>query len=212
MTKAVLFDFDGTLFTGTPDLNAWCFAKALEAMGLPPATGEMIDQSIGLTFRDIARLMTRQEDENVLQRFQRFTFQYVPQYIHAHVRPDETLTELLNALKPLALLSICSNAAPDYLLPMAQALGIQDRFDLIWPHHPGISKAEAIPLIMNRLEAERAVFVGDRLEDVSAARQAGIPVVGVRNAAYPKETDTADVAVKTYEEMRRGIETLLERE
>ena len=212
MKQAVLFDFDGTLYKGTGELNAWCFARALEEMGLPPADQERIDQSVGLTFRDIARLMTRSESPETLARFERLTFQYVPRYIEGHVRPEKWTAELLDGLKAQASLAICSNAAPDYLLPMTQALDIAGRFDLIWPYHEGIDKAGAIPRIMEKLGAERAVFVGDRREDVTAARAAGVPVVGVRNAVYPRETDGADVAVETEQEMRRAIEALLRRE
>ena len=67
--KAVLFDFDGTLFWGTPELNTWCFEQALTEMALPPATPDMIDRTIGMTFHDIACLMTRSQDEALLQRF-----------------------------------------------------------------------------------------------------------------------------------------------
>ena len=212
MKKAVLFDFDGTLYKGTVDLNAWCFARALEEMGLPPADRDMLDQSVGLTFRDIARLMTRSDSDESLARFQALTFQFVPRYIETHVRPEPQVGALLDALKPQASLAICSNAAPEYLLPMTRALEIDRRFDLIWPHREGMDKAAAIPRIMAQLAAERAVFVGDRLEDVTAARAAGIPVVGVRNAAYPRETDGADIAVQTNQEMQRAIETLLGKE
>ena len=208
-TKAVLFDFDGTLFFGTPELNAWCFERALQELALPPATPEMIDQTIGMTFRNIARLMTRSEDEALLKRFEEATFRMVPEYIRLYVRPDQAVLAMLDVLKNKAKLAICSNAIHSYLNPMADAMNLRGRMDMIWYHHPGITKAQAIPILMKELGADAAVFVGDRTEDIESAREAGIPVVGIRNRAYPWEADAADATVENHAQMTDAILKML---
>lgn len=210
--QAVLFDFDGTLFFGTPELNTWCFERSLEAMGLPPATQDMIDKSIGLTFRDIAILMTRTEDQAVLDVFAKETFKALPDYIREYIRPNPEVHVMLGNLRKTAKLAICSNAAPDYILPMLDALELVQFFDEIWYHKAGRTKAKAIPLLMESLDVARAVFVGDRYEDVESARTAGIPVVGIRNRAYPEETDTADETVTNHKQMEEAILRLLNKE
>lgn len=207
--KAVLFDFDGTLFFGTPELNAWCFERALQELDLPPATSEMIDQTIGMTFRNIARLMTRSEDETLLKRFEEATFRMVPEYIRLYVRPDEGVLKMLDVLKKEARLAICSNAIHTYLNPMADAMDLRSRMDFVWYHHPGITKAQAIPILMEKLGADEAVFVGDRAEDIESAREAGIPVVGIRNRAYPWEADAADATVENHDQMTTAILKML---
>lgn len=206
---AVLFDFDGTLYFGTPELNAWCFERALQELGLEPATPEMIDRTIGMTFHDIACLMTRSQNEMLLKRFEEATFRMVPEYIRRFVQPDQGVLEMLDALKPHAKLAICSNAIHSYLEPMVQALALGEKLDFVWSHRSGIKKAQAIPLLMEKLGVERAIFVGDRAEDVLSAREAGIPVVGIRNRAYPWETDDADVTVESHQEMKNAILKLL---
>lgn len=208
--KAVLFDFDGTLFLGTPELNAWCFEQALTEMALPPATPDMIDRTIGMTFHDIACLMTRSRDEALLRRFEETTFRAVPSYIRRHVREDAGVLAMLDALRPHTRLAICSNAASSYLNPMTEALNLRGRMDEIWFHHPGVTKAQAIPILMGRLGAKSAVFVGDRTEDILSAREAGIPVVGIRNRAYPWEADAADAVVTSHAEMTGAIFKLLD--
>lgn len=208
-TQAVLFDFDGTLFFGTPELNAWCFERALARLSLPPFTQEMIDRTIGMTFRDIARLMTRSEDEELLKRFETETFRAAPEYIAGYVKPDPAVHQMLEVLRTKAHLAICSNATEKYLYPMVEALELRSRLDHVWAHHTGITKAQAIPKLMAMFDVQRAVFVGDRAEDVHSAREAGIPVVGIRNKAYPWETDDADIAVMNHEEMTKAILTLL---
>ena len=207
--SAVFFDFDGTLYYGTAQLNAWCFARALAKMGLPPPTEEMIHQSVGLTFPQIARLMTGREDTETIERFEEKTFLAVPCYIERFVRPQPAVKQMLASLAAEAKLAVCSNASPRYLYPMLDALELTDYFEEIWAHHEGISKAEAIPLLACRLGAGPVVFVGDRLEDVSAARQAGVQVVGMRNAAYPWETDEADAVATEPAGMLIAIRALL---
>lgn len=207
--NTVFFDFDGTLYYGTAQLNAWCFAGALEAMGLPPPTEEMIHQSVGLTFPQIARLMTGREDAASLGRFEEETFLAVPRYIDRFVRPQPEVKDMLAALSGEAALAVCSNASPRYLYPMLDALELTGYFAEIWAHHEGITKAEAISVLAARLAAGRIVFVGDRLEDVSAARQAGVKVVGMRNAAYPWETDGADAVATDPAGMLKAIRALL---
>ena len=209
MQQAVLFDFDGTLFFGTPQLNTWCFERALKAMDLPPATPEMIHESSGRTFRQISILMTRTEEQAVLDLFKAETFKALPNYIDEFIRPDPEVHAMLQELRKHAKLAICSNAAPEYILPMLDALKLVSFFDEIWYHTPGRTKAKAVPLLMDTLKVSRAIFVGDRLEDVEAARLAGIPSVGIRNPAYPHETDEADETVMNHQQMQEAILQLL---
>ncbi len=209
MKPAILFDFDGTLFFGTAALNTWCFTRALQTMGLSEATGEKIAMSVGMTFQNVARLMTESEKPEIHAQFEELTFLYVPSYIEAHVRPDPVVHGMLAALGKQARLAVCSNAAASYLNPMLGALGLTPFFDTIWAYHNNYRKATAIPEVLRLLGSERGVFVGDRLEDVLAAREAGIPVVGIRNAAYPAETDGADITVENHVQMQAAIETLL---
>ena len=209
MQQAVLFDFDGTLFFGTPELNTWCFERALKSMGLPPATPEMIFESSGRTFRQISILMTRTEEQPVLDLFKEETFRALPNYIAEYIRPNAEVHAMLQELQKHAKLAICSNAAPDYILPMLDALKLVSFFDEIWYHTPGRTKTKAVPLLMETLNVPKAIFVGDRLEDVEAAKQAGIPSVGIRNPAYPHETDTADETVVNHAQMQEAILKLL---
>ena len=210
--QAVLFDFDGTLFFGTPELNTWCFERALNAMGLPPATPEMIHESSGRTFRQISILMTRTEEQAVLDLFKEETFKALPSYVAQFIQPNPEVHAMLQELSKHAKLAICSNAAPEYILPMLDALKLVSFFDEIWYHTPGRTKAKAVPLLMETLGVSRAIFVGDRLEDVEAARLAGIPSVGIRNPAYPHETDAADEPVLNHAQMQEAILKLLNKE
>lgn len=203
--KAVLFDFDGTLFFDTQKLNTWVFTQVLESMGLEPATQEMINQTVGMKPREIAQLMTRSDDEAVQDAFTRAETDLTVEYITRFVKRSESAKKMLDTLKPLAKLAICSNATQIYMDKMMDKLELRSCFDTIWTYHQGISKGMAIPKVMEILGVQSAIFVGDRAEDVSSARQAGIPVVGIRNSMFPHEVDGADVIVHDHEEMTKAI-------
>jgi phosphoglycolate phosphatase-like HAD superfamily hydrolase len=178
-------------------------------MGLPEASDEDIRQSVGPAFGDVARLITGSDDPNVLCRFQRLTFRFVAEYIGLYVRPDPAVQKALDALCRCAKLAVCSNSDSAYLNPMLEALELWWYFQLVWAKRPAFSKAEAIPVILSKLNARSGVFVGDRAEDVFAARQAGIPVVGIRSPDFPGVTDGADMIVDNRRQMLRAIRTLL---
>lgn len=206
---AVLFDFDGTLFYGTARLNAWCFEQVLGQMGKAPPTRDKLDRSVGMPFGDIARLMLDSSDPREIALFTRLVFERVPEYIRRFVRPDPQVLAMLASLRPRARLAVCSNAAESYLYPMLEALAIAPLLDAVWPFRQGYPKAAAIPELMGQLGVERALFVGDRLEDVLSAREAGVPVVGIRNGAFPREVDAADAVVESTAQMHRAIQGFL---
>lgn len=208
-TQAVLFDFDGTLFFDTQKLNTWVFTQVLENMGLQPATQEMINQTVGMKPREIAQLMTRSDNMKVQDAFTAAETELTIEYIARFVSRSESALKMLNALKSKAKLAICSNATAIYMEKMMEKLELGSCFDEIWTYHQGISKAQAIPRVMELLGAQSAVFVGDRAEDVSSAHEAGIPVVGIRNSMFPYEVDGADRIVHNHEEMTKAIEELL---
>ena len=54
--------------------------------------------------------------------------------------------------------------------------------------------------------------MGDRLEDVSAAREADSAAVGIRNPVFPNETNNADSTVENHQQMQLIIEGLLQEE
>lgn len=210
MTKAILFDFDGTLFFGTAQLNAWCFARALEQMGRPQPTQAQLDKTVGMSLDGLTQLILGSDDRALMDEFQRLVFEWMPEYVRLYIQPSQEVQQMLRELHAEASLAICSNAAPIYLLPMLTAVGIKDSFDYIWHYREGYTKATAIPELMRILNADRAVFVGDRLEDVEAARKAGIPVAGIRNAAFPWEVDVADNVAENHTELKRNIQALLQ--
>lgn len=209
MDRAVLFDFDGTLFFGTFALNEWCFRRALSEMGLPEPTKEKIDRTVGMTTRELAVEMTDSTDDSIIDEFLRRVFDYVPKYIASEVEPIPGERELLLALKKETRIAICSNAAPDYILPLLDKLGIADVFDHIRYYREGYRKVTAIPEILRELGVTEAIFAGDRLEDVESAHGAGIRIAGIRNAAFPRETDGADTVAESLEELISNIRAML---
>ena len=64
---AVLFDFDGTLFYGTTDINYYAMNLALADMGRPPISRELANTTVGDKIPDACRriLGTRRSSRTV---------------------------------------------------------------------------------------------------------------------------------------------------
>ena len=207
--KAVMFDFDGTLFFGTACLNAYCFSRALEALGRPPLTKAQAAQIVGLTLPDICARLLGGGSDDVVNLFATRVLSFVPEYILAHVKPNRELSSLLFRLSGQAKLAVVSNADARYLEPMLQALKIRSRIDLVWPHRPGYSKAAAIPEVIKALGTGEAIMVGDRAEDVEAGKANGLRTVGILNPIFRDEVAGADRIAVGHRQLGHILQAML---
>ena len=107
---AVLFDFDGTLFYGTTDINYYAMNMALAEMGRPPISRELANTTVGDKIPDACRRILGTEDEALCKQFFDCIFRYAPKAIEEHARIEPDCVDMLQALYTVAPLAICSNA------------------------------------------------------------------------------------------------------
>ena len=203
--KAVFFDFDGTLFFGTADLNTACFSHVRRAFGLEPIPPEAIHATIGMTPPEICRYLLGRDDPEALEKYGRIMTEHMLLYVRERVSPSADLTGMLRAVRERAHVAILSNADTAYMDAMLDALKIRSFFDTLWCYRPGYTKASAIPVLMEQLGVRAAIMVGDRLEDVEAGRGNHIGTVGMRNPVFPEETLQADVIVCDHVQLRQVL-------
>ena len=207
---AVLFDFDGTLFYGTTDINFYAMNMALADMGRPSISREVANSTVGDKIPDAVRRILGTDDPALCQAFYDGIFRHAPQAIAEHARIEEDCVHMLKALSEKAPIAICSNAERGYLMALLEKFGVLPYFTYIWHSKPGYCKATAIPELKKILKVEQAIMVGDREEDVTSGKANDCITVAMQNDFGARDAIGADYDVYNHKEMEAVILSLLD--
>ena len=195
--RAVLFDLDGTLADTAPDL-AGAVNRMRMRRGLPLLPVEQLRPvaSAGARGMLAVGLGITTADPHYEQLREEFLVEYEGA-LDAESRLFDGALELLDALAAAGIAwGVVTNKAMRFTRPVLDSLGIAGRAGVViagdtTPH----AKPHPEPLLEAcrrlHISPERAVYVGDDLRDVQAARAAGMPVVA---AAYGYLGETPDLA------------------
>lgn len=181
---ALLFDLDGTLVDSLPDLARALNAVLAEA-GLPPASPDEARRYVG----DGARVMLergfaphgRPVPQGGLERF----LAAYEDTLTRETRPFPGVEEALETLSTGGwTLAVCTNKTERHSRMILEALGLSHRFAAIaggdsYPERKPDGRHLTRTLEAVGANSRRAVMVGDGVNDVLAARDAGLPVVVV---------------------------------
>jgi phosphoglycolate phosphatase len=184
----VIFDLDGTLVDTAPDLIHTLNA-ILQAESIPTIPFDTARPMIGAGVRPLLERALAERGqfpgEAVLDAlFARYIQRY-QDHIADHSRPYPGLEGALDRLGAHGFtLAVCTNKYEALSLRLLDALGLTHRFAAICGQDTFAMKKpdpETLRLTIARAggDAARAVMVGDSETDVSVARAAGIPVIGV---------------------------------
>lgn len=207
--SAVIFDFDGTLFFGTTEINYYTINMALEDMGLERIDRKTANGTVGDKLpAACARLLG---PENVHRADELFDalLAHTPEAIRRHAHIEPACVSMLEKLSKRASLAICSNAEPEYLNTLINLFGIRRCFSCIWPSAAGYDKEKAIPEIKRILKADLAVMVGDRGEDVRSGSANGCVTVAIQNDYGARDAVGADFDVYDHAEMEKTLMHIL---
>lgn len=184
----VLFDLDGTLIDTAPDLGR-ALNKVLAERDVPPISIDLVRNAIGrggrvLIERGLAfhgQAVTAEELDSLVASFLR----HYRNDIATDSRPYPGAMAAVEKLKTAgASVAICTNKFEEMSLALLEELGILNEFAFVAgaDTHP-VRKPDAghLTLTIEKIGANpsRAIMVGDSITDVDAARNAGMPVVGV---------------------------------
>jgi len=183
-TRCVLFDLDGTLIDTAPDLGyaANCLR---EDAGLPPLPEADYRPLASAGARGLLRLALDigPDDEGYLAQRDRFLDYYERNLTRAS-RPFPGVDTLLERIEGCGQTwGVVTNKASVYTRPLMDALGLSQRAACVIsadevpkpkPAPDGLLRA----LDLVGLENDQAIYVGDDLRDIQAARAAGLYSVG----------------------------------
>lgn len=184
----IVFDLDGTLVDTAPDLVA-SLNHTIAIKGLPPVSYEDLTHLVGQGARVmIARAFALRgaslaEDElpALLERF----IDHYAAGMPGQSRPYPGLTEALERLRDAGhLLAVCTNKMEGLARPLIEKLGLTGYFAAITGGDTfAVRKPDAAHLTgtveMAGGVAHKALMIGDSINDILAARNAGIPSIAV---------------------------------
>lgn len=187
--SAIFFDLDGTLVDSVPDLTA-AVNVMLRQLGLPAREEAQVRTWVGngmdnLLHRALTNDMAGQAEPELFARakplYKTAYADHISVYSELYPGVREGLAGLRDAGFPMACVT---NKLVEFALPLLNQLGIDHFFATVVGGEciPRPKPApDALLLCAERLEVpvDRGLMVGDSLNDVGAARNAGCSVVCV---------------------------------
>jgi pyrophosphatase PpaX len=208
MTKAILFDFDGTLLDSVPDIL--CAAEhAAFVVGIPFDPDQMRGL-IGLPLADEARVLAGDRGEEWQEAYRGVYTSLEPKLFPGTVEMLERLQD-----RGYKLAVVTSKRRQSALRQLTET-GIEGLFDAVIscedverpkPEPDCVLKA----LDVLGVQPDEAVFVGDSLFDAAAARGAGVTMVGVSWGARTREKLAEVCDGQVFDTWPEFLESLLHR-
>lgn len=179
------FDLDGTLIDTSGDLTA-AVNHAIGTVGRAPFPVDAIRPFVGQGAKVmLARALDASGgyEEALLGVLLPVLLDYYSQNLAIHSIPYPGLLAAMDALDAAGVrMAICTNKAERFAVPLMQQLGLAERFaSIIGGDTVGIGKPDPAPIhaMIDRAGGGRCVFVGDTINDIAGARNAGIPSIAV---------------------------------
>jgi len=205
------FDLDGTLLDTSADL-AGALNHALAAAGRTPLTTGQVKPMVGdgvkrLLERGLAATGGPAPEE--IDRLYHVLLDHYEANISAGTRPYPGMTDALDRLDAMGIkLAVCTNKLERLARQLLEETDLGDRFACVIGGDTmgsGNAKPSAAPIqeMIARCGGGRAAFVGDSINDVIAARNAGIPsiVVSFGFPNGPVEALGADCVIDHFDEL-----------
>jgi phosphoglycolate phosphatase len=184
---AILFDLDGVLVDSRAPI-ARSINYALERLGLAARPEAVLHPRIGDSLYGVFADLLREQGGDPARAAEGMTH-YREVYRDLCVRETTLvpgIAPLLAALAERCRLAVATSKPLEFALPILKQLGVAGRFEAMAGPALGLVEAEPKRETARRALAElgvapggRAVLVGDRHHDVSAARALGIGAIGV---------------------------------
>lgn len=203
------FDLDGTLIDTSGDLAA-AVNHAIGTIGCPPFAVEEIKPFVGKGARvmlERALAASGRGDAETLEQLLPILLDFYQRNLVALSAPYPGLLAAMDVLEAAGVkLAICTNKAERFTLPLMAQIGMADRFAaIIGGDTVGVSKPDPAPIheMIARAGGGRAVFIGDTINDIAGARNAGVPSIAVSFGFLdgPVESLEADAVIHHFDEL-----------
>ncbi|MFH1402891.1 MAG: HAD family hydrolase [Candidatus Altiarchaeota archaeon] len=209
MVKAVLFDWDGTLYD-IFDFMVTTYTEVMRERGVRTWTREEYRNNFRIEWRDMLEEMGLKDDEEFLIEKWRENMKTLKEKLRLH----EGVIETLEKLKEKHSLGIITSGPRKALNAEMKRLGVKRFMDItVAGGEAGNGKPEPDPLVyaMEKLGLDpvECAYVGDMIEDVQAAKKAGMHSIAVSWGLHNRKKlslETPDFIADDLNEMVEYIE------
>ena len=183
MTKAFLFDFDGTLADTAPGI-VLTMKGTFRQLGLKVPEDESIRQTIGLPLADSIRLLGNLPDEEVevgVQTYRRL----FPTFELTHIKMFPSVAETILELRRRGIrLAICTSRGRNSLESILSRYGLWDCFEAVVTASDKFPSKPAPDMVLSLLERmglepDDVFVVGDTTFDVMMGSSARCRTIAV---------------------------------
>ena len=186
MAKALLFDFDGTLFDTGPGVIR-CVQYALEHLGIYETDERKLRKFMGPPLYDMFRELYGFDDALAHEAVRLYRERYQPTGIW-ECSPYPGMPELLSDLREAGyLLAVATGKPTPSALRILEHYRMDALFDFICGSEfdgTRSKKSEVVAAVLDRFSMtdcpEQALMIGDRKYDVLGAGEVNVPCLGVR--------------------------------
>jgi HAD superfamily hydrolase (TIGR01509 family) len=199
---AVLFDIDGTLIDSNY-LHVHAWQRAFSEHGQEVESWR-IHRRIGMDGSTLVDELVPEISEDAADRLKDLNSRYYKE-LTSLLRPLPGALQLLDAVAAKGLQVVLATSAPeDELAILRKVLNRDDIVSAVTSSgdvdtakpEPGIVQ---VALDRADVDPDRAVFVGDSVWDVRAAKRAGLPCIGVESGGIDRRLLEAEGAVSVFE-------------
>ena len=210
------FDLDGTLLDTLGDLAA-AVNHALALIDRPPLSADAVRPMIGRGAKHMLEEGLRASGGvpgGVVERLYPELLRFYEAHIAVHSRPFPGVIAALDRLDTLGVkTAVVTNKAEHLARVLLGEFDLADRMaTIIGGDTLGVRKPSPEPIhaMTQRCGGGRALFVGDSIYDVMAAKNAGVPSVAVSFGFLDRPVSElgADHVIDHYDELIPLLETL----
>ena len=201
---ALIFDLDGTLFDTSFDLAA-AMNIALDHFGYQAIEPARVRDLVGFGARAMLErgfLIERGEpaDEVMIDQAREIFLDYYQRHIAVHTTAFPHVIEMIEGYRRKgAKIAICTNKREDNARALVRELGYFHLFDAIVGGDTALAAKPdpapvrlALELLGEKVDARRAIFIGDSDTDIGASVAAGLPIL-VASFGYGPVTRSTEV-------------------
>ena len=180
--KVVIFDLDGTLLDTLCDLGD-SLNRMLEHFGYPTHSYESIKEMVGngATVLTLRAIPDGENNPNAEECISYFRANYNDKS-NKKTKPYDGVVDLLEGLKACGIYTAVVTNKPHHAATAICESFFGERLDVVIGDREGVRRKpypDSVFEVMEKLGADRAVYVGDADTDIEVAINAGIPSISV---------------------------------